>query len=403
MTEFFLGAGGEVSVTKCFAKLLVFQRYVLLTLGAALSVICIVSSRAGADWERTIQITAVGDIMMGSTYPTPLLPPEDGQTLFLQVKDLLKRGDIVFGNLEGPLIEGGLPTKCGKTQNRPNMCFEFRMPTRYVRHLAETGFNVVNVANNHTLDFGADGLNNTLKILKAGGIVAAGGTRVATFTIRGKRVAVAGFSFSESFEWPSIVSVDKASQVITDIKKKNDILIVSFHGGSEGAGAQHTIDTSETLAGEMRGNVMKFARAAVDAGADLVIGHGPHVLRAIELYKGKLIAYSLGNFATYGHFNTRGPNGVSAILSIQLNETTGDFVIGQLFPVKLKEGGIPFLDEEQEAIRLVKELSVADVPSRLFLSDAGYLYPEHPPETIVQFDCLMNFLKRGYSLFSSRP
>jgi poly-gamma-glutamate capsule biosynthesis protein CapA/YwtB (metallophosphatase superfamily) len=325
--------------------------------------------------NRPIQVTAVGDIMMGSTYPTPILPPEDGQSLFRQVKSTLKGGDIVFGNLEGPLTDSGLATKCGKNQSHPNMCFEFRMPTRYAKHLSEAGFTVLNIINNHTLDFGADGLNNTIKTLKAEELTAIGGTNVGFLNVRGRRVALAGFSYSESHEWPSIMSIGKIIEIVTNIKKDNDIVIVSFHGGSEGAMAQHVTDTIETLAGETRGNVIKFARSAVDAGADLVIGHGPHVLRALELYKGKLIAYSLGNFATYGRFNTRGPSGISAILTVDMDERTGDFVAGQVVPIRLREGGIPFPDEEQESLRMVRELSTIDVPSSLFLSEGGYLYP----------------------------
>jgi hypothetical protein len=334
-----------------------------------------------ADKDRAIHVTAVGDIMMGSTHPTPILPPEDGQSLFRQVKSILKGGDIVFGNLEGPLTDGGLATKCGKNQNHPNMCFEFRMPTRYAKHLSDAGFTVLNVANNHSLDFGTDGLNNTIKTLKAEELIPIGGMGLGFLNVRGSRVALVGFSYSESPEWPSIMSISKVIDIITTIKKNRDIIIVSFHGGSEGATAQHVVDTIETLAGELRGNVMRFARSAIDAGADLVIGHGPHVLRGMELYKGKLIAYSLGNFATYGRFNTRGPSGISAILKVDLDERTGDFITGQVIPMKLREGGIPFPDEEQESLHIMRELSAADVPSSLLLSEAGYLYAGRSPET----------------------
>jgi hypothetical protein len=114
---------------------------------------------------------------------------------------------------------------------------------------------------------------------------------------------------------------------------------------------------------------MKFSRSVIDAGADLVLGHGPHVLRALEVYKSKLIAYSLGNFLTYSMFNVKGPNGLSAILTIRMNTKNGEFADGTLVPLKLTKDGIPEIDPLAEATTLVKKLSRQDIKSRALIID----------------------------------
>lgn len=314
--------------------------------------------------------------MMGSTYPTPILPPNDGASLFDGVRDSLNGADIVFGNLEAPFLEKGIARKCAGVRSNGVGCFEFRMPTRYVKYLSQSGFNTVGVANNHILDFGGEGLQSTLKTLKAAGIAAVGGERVARFNIRGKNVVLVGFSFSCPHESTSILNLLKAAETVQNLKKENDIVIVSFHGGAEGKEALHVSDVNELFGSEMRGNVVKFSRTAVDAGADMVIGHGPHVLRAMEIYRGKLIVYSLGNFLTYGRFNIKGPNGISLILKANIDSSTGNFTSGQIIPVKLKERGIPFLDADKESIRLVRQLTEEDIKSSsLMITENGHLYP----------------------------
>ena len=152
--------------------------------------------------------------------------------------------------------------------------------------------------------------------------------------VKGKHVAVAGFSFTLSDHAYSIHDIDMAKDIVRKLKEENDIVIVSFHGGAEGRSATRLSNVNEIFLGEPRGNVMKFSRSVIDAGADLVLGHGPHVLRALEVYTGKLIAYSLGNFLTYKMFNVKGPNGLSAILTIRMNANNGEFTDGTLIPLK---------------------------------------------------------------------
>ncbi len=302
-----------------------------------------------------LSVIAVGDIMMGSTGQRGLLPPEDGRDLFKNVGQYLNDGDIVFGNLEGALLDEGESIKCRGEKMR--YCFEFKTPTRYGLYLKQAGFTVLNIANNHIGDFGAEGIKSTLKTLGTLGMAPLGGKAIVELNMKRKKIALVGFSYLSSPYSFSMLEIEKAKEIVAQLKENHDLVIVSFHGGAEGRSAQLVINENEIFLDENRGNVILFSRGVVDAGADLVLGHGPHVLRAFEVYKGKLIAYSLGNFLTFGMFNLKGPNGVSVILKVKLNRETGRFSEGRLIPVKLINGGIPEPDETRQGISLLKQLT----------------------------------------------
>jgi poly-gamma-glutamate capsule biosynthesis protein CapA/YwtB (metallophosphatase superfamily) len=319
---------------------------------------------AGADVpvfaDEYLTVTAVGDIMTGSLFPGTVLPPNDGQGMFDPVQKYLSAEDIVFANLEGVFLDEGISRKC--RYSAPGRCFAFRMPERYAIFLKKAGFNAVGIANNHTFDFGHQGLNTTIRLLKDNGVQPVGGDYQAGFSRNGKKIIILGFSYSDpSPHSYSILDLQAAAQRIKDAKKANDIVIVSFHGGAEGRGALHIYNTREIFLGQKRGNVISFARTAVDSGADLVIGHGPHVLRAMELYRNKLIMYSLGNFLTYGMFNIKEENGVSAIVRARLSLSSGDFIDGDFIPVRLLNKGIP--EPDPAAIELVNRLIRDDLPA----------------------------------------
>jgi hypothetical protein len=316
-----------------------------------------------------ITIAAVGDIMMGSTsINDSFLPPNDGRDMLKEVAPILSAADIAFGNLEGPMLEGGKSEKCppaappkpGETP-KPVRCFAFRVPTRYGQYLKDAGFDVLSLANNHASDFGDMGRESTRRVLDRLGIKYAGsdreGSSTAYLEVKGVKVAVVGFAHNNIV--PNVNDIDAAKQYVAAAKKKADIVIVSFHGGAEGDAAQHVPRQTEIFVGEKRGNLPLFAHAVIDAGADLVLGHGPHVLRGMEIYKGHLIVYSMGNFATYGMFNLKGPQGISAIFQITLDRD-GSFAGGKIVPVRQEGRGGPVLDDTGAAIRKLKELSAAD-------------------------------------------
>ncbi len=329
----------------------------------------------------TLTVAAVGDIMMGTSWPEEILPPRDGEGIYDNVLAGLRGADIVFGNLEGPLLDGGEGIKCGKKRNKKNLCFEFRTPSRYAKHLETAGFDALNIANNHSFDFGPEGIENTVLTLGEAGIQAVGGENVAVFCAREKLVAIIGFSYSplSSHSYP-IQDLAAAAEIIGEAKKEYDLVIVSYHGGGEGKDALHVADGDEIFAGTNRGNVVRFARTAIEAGADLVLGHGPHVPRALELYKGKLIAYSLGNFLTYGRFNIQGPSGISFILRAALDPETGNFTGGSIVPVELRDRGIPSIDPEKKSVRLIQELtSEWQAGSGLAIEEDGEIRPTPGP------------------------
>lgn len=306
-----------------------------------------------------IVFMAVGDVMLGTTFPDASggdLPPNDGADILREVTPILKNGDIIFGNLEGPLVDGGVSAKCrGK---REGTCYAFRVPTRYGKYLKEAGFSVMGVANNHAMDFGQEGRTSSRQVLDSMGIAHTGEVGdIAHLTVKGKKIAVIAFAtYPNAYNF---LDLDDALQTIRGAKADADIVIVSFHGGAEGATHQHVPPGDETFLGEDRGDLRKFTHAAIDAGAQVVVGSGPHVVRGMEIYKGKLIAYSLGNFATYGPFNLSGESGISLILEAHL-DPDGNFRGGRVYPVKQEKPGGPKLDPEMRIVPILRELSSTD-------------------------------------------
>ncbi|MGC9120252.1 MAG: CapA family protein [Sulfurihydrogenibium sp.] len=306
-----------------------------------------------------IIIKAVGDTMLGSYTPKRILPPKDGNEFVESVGNLLKDADIVMCNLEGSFVkEDFKPVKKGSGK-----VFNFGMPYYLAQTLKNLGFNVVSFNNNHVLDYGYEGYEFTKTLLKSMDINYATREDFAVIEVKGKKVAVVAFGFNGGKY--RITDIENAKKEVSQLKSKYDIVIVSFHGGAEGKSALHVRNQTEYFLGENRGNVVEFARGVVDAGADLVIGHGPHVLRAVEIYKGKLIAYSLGNFLTYGNFNLKGYNGIGGILEVVLTKD-GKFIKANFIPTKQISFGIPVYDESKQAIQLLNQLGKEDFPNSYY-------------------------------------
>lgn len=313
------------------------------------------------DTNAQIKIKAVGDIMLGSVTPKEILPSDNGNEFAKSAAHLLDGADIVFGNLEGSFITDEMePKKCSEASRKRATCYEFGMPDYLAVSLKELGFNVMNQDNNHSEDYGYEGYLFTQGKLKELDIKFMPKKGLAEFNINNVRIALVAFGYSENSY--NISDLENAKIVINSLNNKYDIIIVSFHGGAEGKNALHIKDSTETYLGENRGNVFAFAHTVIDAGADMVLGHGSHVLRAMELYKNKLIAYSLGNFLTYGNINISGINGVNVILQAELESSTGDFMRGKLISLEQVGNGIPSFDETNEGFHLIKNLTSEDIP-----------------------------------------
>ena len=312
------------------------------------------------DEKSEFTIIGVGDIMLGSNYPSNLLPKNDANILE-NTQDILQNADITVGNLEGTLFDtGGTPKSC----DNPNVCYAFRMPSKYGKYLKQAGFDYLSIANNHSNDFGQTGIKETIQNLNNLNIKYSGIKGIAESTILEKNGKKFGFvSFAPNSATVKLNDYNYAKKLISELKSKVVIVIVMFHGGAEGAGAEHITRSHEIFHGEDRGNVYEFSHFAIDNGADIVFGQGPHVTRAIELYKNKFISYSGGNFATFGKINVSGSMGIAPIFKIKINNK-GDFISGEIIPVRqtYKSFG-PFIDPEKLAIKKIISLNKSDFPN----------------------------------------
>ena len=325
---------------------------------AALLLAAVGCGSAGAE-RAPLTVMAVGDITMGRAWPGSArkLPPDAARPIFAPTRSILGRADLTFGNLETVLADRGKSKKCHEGAKN---CYAFRVPTAYARTLAETGFDLLSVNNNHANDYGRQGRQETIRALDEVGIAYSGvDNGPVSVRVKGRRVAMLAFAYARWNPY-RIQDLTKARTLVAALARDNDIVIVSFHGGAEGAGKDHVPKRTETAWGEDRGDVYAFAHAVVDAGADLVLGHGPHVLRAMEVYKGRLIAYSLGNFSAWGTFRLRGPSALSAILEVSLR-ADGELDQARLHPLRLRWPGIPTPDPSGRSIATVRRLSLHDL------------------------------------------
>jgi poly-gamma-glutamate capsule biosynthesis protein CapA/YwtB (metallophosphatase superfamily) len=307
--------------------------------------------------DSVIRIAAVGDMMLGTDYPKNILPDDDGVGFLKDVTPVLSAADVTFGNLEGVLMDGGEPVKVCKN---PENCFLFRSPTRYAQYFRDAGFDVLSLANNHARDFGEEGRDSSMKALDAAGILHSGRQGdVAKWTTKGKRFVM--IAFAPNLGAHQLNDLPTARELVKQLAAENDVVIVSFHGGAEGDGAERLTFAKEIFHEENRGNVVEFARAMVDAGADLVLGHGPHVVRAMELYHDRLIAYSLGNFATYYGISVTGNRGIAPILIASI-QGDGKFVSAKLeSTIQIRPGG-PQVDPQHRVLKLIRGLTQEAFP-----------------------------------------
>ncbi len=338
---------------------------------APLLLVLVISTAAA----ESLTVAAVGDIMLGTDYPQERLPPDDGRSYLLTVAPVLQAADLAIGNLEGVLVSGGAPRKICATAAA---CYLFRSPPRYGELLKAAGFDALSLANNHARDFGEAGRSYTMGVLDAIGIHHSGRRGdVASFTLKGLQLAF--IAFSPTRKSYLLNDIPTAVEHISQLAAHHDLVIVSFHGGAEGRAALTLPMAEEFYFGETRGEVVRFARSVIDAGADLVIGHGPHVPRALELYQERLIAYSLGNFATYLGISIADEAGWAPLLEIQL-DTTGRFVAGRIHSALQERPATLRWDEQQRAARLMQRLTEETFGARMlsFDGEGGFTAPTAP-------------------------
>jgi hypothetical protein len=299
---------------------------------------------------KTVTIGWVGDITPGSQYG---LPDAGGRTLFAGTRSQLREPDLMVGNLEGTFSEGGV-SKCGAGGAN---CYAFQAPLVNARALRDAGFDLLNLANNHSYDYGEEGRWQTLKALYDAHLSFTGlPGHVRVLTRRGIRVAFVGFS---TYRWTTNMDDRVAVRALVDQAAAiADVVVVLFHAGAEGSDKTAVPQGREFAFGEDRGDSRAFAHLAIDAGADLVLGSGPHVIRGIETYRGRLIAYSLGNFAGVHNFASGGTLSQSGILTVRVNRS-GRSRSGWWHGVGLDASGTPH-PGDGASLSLVARLSAAD-------------------------------------------
>lgn len=327
------------------------------TLFFAFSLISFLSNAQTAI-KDTVTVIGVGDIMMGSNYPESVLPPQDGAFLMKEVEHILKNADVTFGNLEGTLLDsGGTPKTC----RDPKVCYAFRSPQRYVQNLVNAGFDVMSLANNHAGDFGDVGRKSTIKTLEDAGLYHTGQLpkRYTVFEKNGVKYGVA--AFAPNSNCVSINNLQEARAIVKELDSLCDIIIISFHGGAEGGQYQSVPRKHELFHGEDRGDVYEFAHQLIDMGADIIFGHGPHVTRAVEIYKNRFIAYSLGNFCTYGGINVSGINGWAPIIKV-FSDSKGAFLKAEITPTYQIARDRVKIDVDNRVIKKIQDLTKKDFP-----------------------------------------
>ncbi len=328
-----------------------------------------------------VRLTFTGDINLGTTTLPGGIPPDEGRALLAGVDSLLA-GDLVIGNFEGALADSGAPEKCdrmareaerrararGRRWTRADReamrCYAFATPSALAGRLPEAGFTHLNLANNHANDMGAEGRQLTTRVFDSLGIRTYGPLgRIAVDTLRrGDSLTVVGLVGFATYPFAyDLLDLERTRAVVDSVRRMVDVLVVTFHGGGEGLGAGTTPDSMEYLGREPRGDLRRWARAAVEAGADAVVGHGPHVLRGVEFHRGRPIAYSLGNFLTYRGFSLAPPLQLTAVLQLDV-AGNGEFLRGRLVPLTQRPRAGPAPDPEAAAVAFVAARTAEDFP-----------------------------------------
>ncbi len=334
-----------------------------LGLLVALTLVLLAPSAVGAS-SPAVTVSGAGDIAMA--------PSGSGPAAFFDagIRKAL-RADISLGNLEGTLATGG-SSMCGANSSD---CYAFRAPPLYSTALKRAGFTIMNLANNHAFDFGASAQAETIAALESAGLRFTGRPGEIAVLRRGRtKVAFVGFA---PYPWAQdLLDIDGAVELVGQADRRADLVVVTMHAGAEGKESQHVHPGAEWYLGEPRGNVVAFSKAVVRAGADLVVGHGPHVLRGIEWYRGRMIAYSLGNFlGNGGNLNVSGVSGLSAVLRATLKRD-GSWAGGKLVPLRLTAAGLPRVDSAKRALGIVRKLSRQDFGrNAMRVSPSGTLLP----------------------------
>ena len=321
-----------------------------------------------------VRLVFTGDINLGTRTLPDGTPPDSGRALLSEVDSLLE-ADLVVGNFEGVLSDSGDSEKCAP---KATMCYAFATPSYLAARLAEGGFTHLNLANNHANDFGPDWRRHTEDTFRELGLAAYGprGQVAITPVVRDGQLTLVGLVGFATYPYAySVLDLEDSRAIVEAVRPLVDVLVVTFHGGREGRTAVRTGKGPEFLGREPRGDLRRWARTVLDAGADAVVGHGPHVLRGIEFHDGKPIFYSLGNFLTYRGFNLTGPLGLTTALQLEL-AGDGRFVSARMPSLIQRAGQGPVPDPSHGTRELLRRVTRLDFPGTgATIGDDGAISP----------------------------
>lgn len=334
--------------------------------------------RGGTDVGDTasVRVCAGGDVTLGnnldaawaaraarnlvsrwgrSAAPDALLAP---------LKPLVADADIVLLNVESAIGEGPAVRKCGP---KSTSCYAFRSPPEAapaLRAVAPHASVVGNIANNHARDAGASGFVATRRHLEQAGVHVTGADTLATPVPTAGGDTVAFLGFYTSAESPDARDLRAVRRHVARARARWPLVVVTTHMGGEGVRAQRTRDATEIFLGRInRGNPVAFARTAIEAGASVVFGHGPHVMRAGEWHGDRIAFHSLGNLVTYGPFSNGEPSNRGALACVALGRD-GGVREAALRSTQQLAPGVVVADTRHRAAMLVDSLGRLDFPRK---------------------------------------
>ena len=304
---------------------------------------------------KSVKVIKVKDENFSIGWVGDMVPANDisfNRTVLDNVSVLTQEPSLMIGNLEGTFAGASRYSKCLYITTN---CHAFRSDDTFAYTLKSAGFDFISLVNNHSYDYGDDGLLDTEEVLKKVGISYISPTKPSTsITIGEKKIGILGVSFTPPLS--TITDYKFIKKEISKLKLENDLVILIFHGGAEGSDKTIVTGKNEYLGDEDRGNVELVAHTAIDAGADIVLGSGPHVLRKVEYYKDKPIIYSAGNFVGGNErLTTSGILGVSAVFDIFIQKD-GTFK-HKINSIILSKEGVPYIDPLEQAKSLAESLS----------------------------------------------
>ena len=319
--------------------------------------------------KDTLTIAMSGDTMFGTDFPETKLAADDGKQLLKHTAAITREADIAIGNLEGVFCTNDVPP------NNPDTHFySFRFPARYAPRLVEAGYDFMCMANNHAYDFREEGIRQTKQVLDEHQIAHSGIKGEEGYVLiekQGVKFGVCAFGHN----WYTIQHTDFSNieRVLAEARPKCDILVVTFHGGAEGRACRHLPEGEEFSLNASRGKLRQMAHYCIDHGADVVFGHGPHVVRAIELYKDRLIAYSLGNFCTPYSMSISDITGYAPLL-VERVDREGKFIDAKIHSFIQQPGIGPQPDKQCLVAKEIRSLTESDIEnSQLTITDDGYV------------------------------